>query len=103
MIKTENRNLKAQKLGRKGQRASFYPVIKKIRASKKGFFLLSTLHKLEIFEFNNEGTLLASYWGKQPNNYDVNDFIVRNGTNGVSFYLLQISPNKKIDVFRPKI
>lgn len=103
MQKKEKHNIRAYKLSQRGKRGSFKPVILTIRASEKGFYLLTANSgRVEILEFDQFGMHLKSYFFFSEENYSVTDFVMTENHKVKQFFLLQIYPKAIIDVYRPQ-
>jgi hypothetical protein len=101
MKEFEKFNLNNQSLIAKKERAKWKPVINMIRASENGFYIFHNFPRIEILEFNSDGNQIAHYW-KEYFPYLAHYFIAHNDGNNKLFYVLQIYPEAKIDVFGPK-
>ncbi|MEW6456784.1 MAG: 6-bladed beta-propeller [Acidobacteriota bacterium] len=78
-------------------------IIKAIRAKEDGFYLFSYYPRIEILEYNSKGEIKNIYWTNSPSfDYIGGDFIVMEKAKEKAFYVLQIYPDPKIDVFFAK-
>ncbi len=77
-------------------------IIESIRPSEAGFYVLHKDPGIEILEFGEKGDLLRIYSTVQPPEYYPMDFLVREENGSKVFYLLQVSPENRIDVFVEK-
>jgi hypothetical protein len=80
---------------------SYHIVIARIRAKENGggFYVFRFYPRIEILEFDDNGELQKLYWAEQPYNYIGNDFLVKEGPDGKRFYVLQMFPEGKVEVF----
>ncbi len=75
-------------------------VIQAIKARENGgFYLFQYYPRLEILEYDGNGKLQGRYWADQSYNYIANDFMVKEGPEVKTFYILQVFPESKIEVF----
>jgi hypothetical protein len=78
------------------------PVIWGIQASLEGgFYLFQNYPRTEILEFDKNGRPINDYWYAKSFDYRGIDFKIFEKTKDV--YILQMNPDSKIDVFRPKL
>jgi len=68
-------------------------------SSKGGFYILKNYPRTHVLEFDKQGQLVNDYY-YESYPYRAKDFIVDEKTGNI--YLLQIWPEVKIDVFRPR-
>ena len=99
--KTNLENYKAYLIQTSGRGIRLHPIIIGIRASQNRFYLLHIDQNIEILEYDTNGYLTTTYWCQRPEGYSASDFIVREERDILSFYLLQITPNNRIDKFSP--
>lgn len=64
-----------------------------------GFYVFQFYPRIEILEFNDKGEQVNHYWADQPYNFIGNDFMVHEGPEGKRFYVLQVFPESRVDVF----
>ncbi len=84
-------------------RITFFNIISGIRAKEDGFYLFSSYPRIEILEFNHNGEISNIYWKNSPFfNYIGIDFVVRENDIKKTFYILQVFPEPKVEVFSSK-
>jgi len=82
----------------KGNQVS-YTVISAITAEKNGFYILYNYPRTHILEFDTNGKQINNYYYVKSHDYLVSDLFVRDtGKNDKIFYLLQKTPDNKVDV-----
>jgi hypothetical protein len=80
-----------------------YSVIRDIRASRNGFYILNNYPRTHILEFDTNGKQVNDYYYVKSHDYSVGDFFVREiGKSDKIFYILQNAPDKKVDVLAVK-
>jgi len=84
------------------ERTGYVIIISAIKAIGNRIYVLHTVPRVKIFEFDNNGQQQSTYWYTRPYGYLVVDFIVSNKGFKKIFYILQKSPDNKIEVFAPK-
>ena len=59
--------------------------------------------RLEFHEYDDAGKKLTTYWIELSNDYITDTFdVLPDKEHGLKFYVLQLYPESKIDVFVPK-
>lgn len=95
-------NLSNQAFLAKRKKVPYRALIFSIRGSDDGFYILSNSRRVEILEFDRSGKQRAFYWYMpEADDYLAQDFLVQDN-NTKTFYILQRSPEAKIDVFAEK-
>jgi len=98
-IKTQEdinkKRISSQTQGRTG----FAGIISAIDAIGDRVYILHTVPRIKIFEFDNAGKQKSIYWYIRPYGYTVMDFLIQNRDNKKVFYFLTMSPDNKIEVF----
>lgn len=84
------------------ERTGYVIIISAIKAIGDRIYVLHNVPRVKIFEFDKNGQQQSTYWYTRPYGYLVVDFIVLNKGNEKIFYILQKSPDNKIEVFSPK-
>jgi hypothetical protein len=83
---------------RKGNQVR-WTVIIDIRAGKNGFYILYNYPRAHILEFDTNGKQINDYYYVKSHDYLVTDFFVRElGKSDKIFYILQRTPEHKVDV-----
>jgi len=77
-------------------------VIGQVRAKEGGFYCLHVAPRLEILEYDDRGRLLTDYWAAPSFDYVASDFLVVKEGRTTTFFVLQTSPEKRVDVFVPE-
>lgn len=102
-IKTQEdinqKRISSQTKGRTG----YIIITSAIKAIGDRIYILHTVPRIKIIELDNKGERKLVYWYVRPYGYSVVDFLVQNRGNQNFFYLLQMSPENKIEVFGPKL
>jgi len=80
----------------------FIEIITAIKTIRDSIYVLHTVPRIKIFEFDNDGKQKSQYWYTRPYGYSVTDFLIRNKANEKLFYFLQVTPENKIEVFAPR-
>lgn len=100
-IMKERERLNFEAINKKN--APWYPVIYAIRAGRNGFYILYNYPRTHILEFDTDGKRINDYYYVKSHDYHGRDFFVKEaGTNDKIFYILQISPDDKVDVLGVK-
>ena len=87
---------------RKGNQVR-YTVISAIKAGKSGFYILYNYPRTHILEFDTNGKQINDYYYVKSHDYLVTNFFVKEtGKNDKIFYILQRTPDHKVDVFGVK-
>lgn len=81
------------------QKVVIMPLINGIIAKENGFYLFLTYPRIEILEFNLKGEIINIFWKEQAFEYLASDFLVKEKAQEKSFYILQGSPEQKIEIF----
>jgi hypothetical protein len=85
-----------------GGRAIGEAIIEAIDVDENGFYILYRGKRTEILEFRRDGTFVRTYWTAQAPDYYPRGLLVLNDGGQRAFYLLQIAPENKVDVFIEK-
>lgn len=69
-----------------------------------GFFILhrDLQGRVDILEFKRDGTFIRDYWTAQASEYYPRGLMVREDGAKKTFYLLQASPENRVDIFIEK-
>lgn len=103
MLQIEQGNLESYEGNLKGKRSIFTGILDSINVNEKGIYLMSgDKTNIEILKYDHEGKLIEVYWFSRPHEYLATEFLVKEEEGKDIFYVLQIAPEGKIDVFRPK-
>ena len=90
-----NRDLANKKIPR------FSPIIEAIQGRLAGgFYILHGFPRTEILEFDADGKMINDYWHAKSCDYRARGFLIDEKNR--TFYFEQVSPEFKIDVFRPR-
>jgi len=83
------------------QERVYHIVMARLRAKENGngFYVFRFYPRIEILDYDDNGRLQNLYWAEQPYNYIGNDFLVKEGPGGKRFYVLQMFPEGKVEVF----
>lgn len=82
-----------------GARVIGEAIIEAIDVDDEGFYVLYRDKRIEILEFKHDGTYVKTYWTAQaPDYYPIRLLVLNEGGQKV-FYLLQATPENRIDVF----
>ena len=99
----ERSNLDNQARIVNGERSRYKPIVCSIRSSAKGFIFLHNYPRLEFHEYNDAGEKLNTYWIELSNDYITDTFdVIFDKNQGLKFYVLQLFPESKVDMFVPK-
>jgi hypothetical protein len=85
-----------------GARVIGESIIEAIFVDDSCFYLLYRGKRIEILEFKLDGTFVKTYWTAQAPDYYPRGLIVLPDGDRKTFYLLQASPENRIDVFAEK-
>jgi len=86
----------------KRREPEYKPITVAVQASAAGgFYVLHDYPRTDILKFDDRGRLLADYWFALSHDYDPTDFRFVEETNEI--YVLQRTPEARIDVFRPRV
>lgn len=77
-------------------------IISAIKAAEDGIYILHTVPRVKISKLDNNGEFKSIYWYLKPYGYHVTDFLAHGRGNAICFYVLQASPENKIEVFKIK-
>lgn len=99
----ERSNLDNQARIVSGERSFYKPIVCSIRSSAKGFIFMHNYPRLEFHEYDDAGKQLNTYWIELSNDYIADTFdVLPDKEHGLKFYVLQLYPESKVDVFVPK-
>jgi len=86
-----------------GMGIKFFNIISGIRAKEDGFYLFSYYPRIEVLEINLNGEVSNIYWTDSPSfDYMGWDFVVKESAREKMFYILQVFPEPKVEVFSSK-
>lgn len=97
------RNQDRVKKSSKGEQIGFAAVIAVMKATKDRLYILRTYPRIEILGFDWSGNQVEHYLKVQEiRDYFAWDFLILEEAGEKAFYILQFSPENRIDVFVPK-
>ena len=99
-----SRNQAQTKTAPGGARVIGQSIIEAIWVAEEVFFILhrDSVGRVDILEFSRDGTFLRDYWTVQTSEYYPRGLMVREDGAKKTFYLLQASPENKVDVYIEK-
>lgn len=101
MLEKLSRNPSGKQVMPGGGRPIGQSIIEAVYAGESGFFILhrDAQGRVDILEFQRDGTFMRDYWTRPSADYYPIGLVVRSDARQKTFYLLQMSPENKIDVF----
>jgi hypothetical protein len=87
-----------------GARVIGESIIEAIWATEDDFFILhrGRTGRVDILEFSRDGTFVRDYWTAQTPEYYPRGLVVRDKGGKKTFYMLQVMPDNRVDVFIEK-
>ena len=100
LVEKEKVNLKNYKESLNQQtNPSFYYVINAMRLLNKNLFLMSLYPNKTILELDSSLSVRNIYIDNNRSDYFARDFVIRKSERGLEFYVLQIIPDNRVDIF----
>lgn len=99
----EQSNLENQSRVLRRERTYYKPIISDLQPCEKGVVFMHNYPRLEFYEVDDAGSILKSYWISLSDEYIADSFVrIDSKESGLRFYVLQIYPESRVDVFSPK-
>ena len=99
----ERSNIENQSRIERTERSFYKPIVCDLQSSAEGFIFMHNYPRLEFYEHNSAGEILKSYWVELSSDYMADSFsLILDKRGGVKFYVLQLYPESKVDIFIPK-
>lgn len=100
MERRQEYNLSLRRSTKASREKRYFVVIESLKATENGFYLLiNSSPCLEILKIDLQGKQQRIYYWDEDRSYYARDFAVRTSGNEEMFYLVQVSPDYRIDVF----
>jgi hypothetical protein len=104
MLKKLSHNPSRNQVAPGGGRRIGQSIIEAIDVSESSFFILhrGTQGRIDILEIKRDGTFLRDFWTRRSDDYYPMGLAVHEAGGMKTFYLLQIGPENRVDVFVAK-